>query len=86
VYTNIKDRRRQTLLTHLVKNLQTYKTANGRFPADLSKTIAGEEHWIDYVVDSTGQSFMLSYNTGIMDWNTFRYFSQTNEWEEGFNN
>ena len=83
-YTNIKDSRRQALLTHLVKNLQTYKTANGRFPPDLSNTIAREEHWIDYVVDSMGQSFMLSYNGGIMDHSIFRYFSQTREWEEGF--
>lgn len=85
VIRKVKNQRRRLLLTNLIHNLEDYKKANGTYPADLSKAIAPDEDWLYYLRDSVTRSFTLTYASGIMNCNTFRYNSETKKWEEFFN-
>jgi hypothetical protein len=76
---------KQALLNKLIHSLEEYKSATGAYPADLSKTIAGDVDWLYYSPDSTRHTFHLAYSAGIMNVNTFRYSSTTKKWEEVFN-
>jgi hypothetical protein len=85
IIRKVQSQRRQTLLTNLIRTLEDYKIANGTYPADLSKTITLDEDWLYYLRDSVTRSFTLTYTSGIMNCNTFRYSSETKKWKEFFN-
>ena len=81
----LQRQKRQTFLTNLIVSLEKYKTANGTYPADLSKVAAPDDAGVYYLCDSLTKSFTLTYSSGIMNANTFRYNSQTKKWQEVFN-
>ena len=86
-YLTIKTRRqkKQSLLIGLIHSLEEYKLSNGTYPLNISKIDSVDVDWLYYSRDSTGQSFTLTYSSGIMNVNTFRYTSKTKSWEEIFN-
>jgi type II secretory pathway pseudopilin PulG len=85
VIFKIQSHRKQVVVDSLIHELEEYRSLNGRYPRDLSKTFAREVDWIYYVPDSMGVSYYLSYTAGVMNCNTFDYTSQRKKWEEHFN-
>jgi hypothetical protein len=77
--------KRQAFLSSLIYSLEKYKVSNGTYPSNISKMDAADEDWLYYSPDSAGRSFILAYNAGIMNANTFRYSSKTKSWEKIFN-
>lgn len=72
-------------LSHLISDLERYKSQKGKYPADLQTSGIIYENWVYYTTDSTQDNFSLAYSEGIMDVNTIFYDSKTRKWEKRFN-
>jgi hypothetical protein len=69
----------------VIQKLEEYRKAHAIYPGTLDELDEDFGKNFYYSPDRSRQSFILSYDSGIMGANTNRYDSQTKEWTQKFN-
>jgi type II secretory pathway pseudopilin PulG len=72
-------------LSQLISRLENYKTKHGIYPLIIDSIGVWVDNDIYYSVDSTRQTFNLTYTESAMNANTVSYSSKTRKWEKRFN-
>jgi hypothetical protein len=69
----------------VLEKLKNYKSTHSAYPKDLSQLDKDYSKIFYYSTDSLRQTFKLTYTSGIMNVNTYRYDSETGQWTTIFN-